>query len=648
MRTTVFTYVWIAVSLSCFLGSRLCAQTIGGQFMGGEFRYERVGSSGNATSYKITFYLYRNCNSFAELEIPEVFFYNSGNSQPPTKVFRLKLTQTNKTRLQANTQENCVFNLPAVCSDKIEFTGFIELPHDPNGYLIYVSSCCRNNGQKNIFPESWTGGIELIGGAPEPGQALTYYERIPPESILNNSPFTSNDSALVGCVGKPFKYKLSCVDPDGDDLIFDFSEATGKTEVGTVVLRPVTYQNGYSSYEPFGIGSTITLNRSTGELSGVPTITGVFTVALDISEIRNGQKIAVHRKEIELNIGTCKASLNPSSVTCSTPTVAFAGHANNPALSYHWDFGVPNVQSDTSISPYPIFTYPAAGTYTVTMVITNEKGCKDTARTMAGVFPDLKVDFDWKTPVCNGTPIQLFDRSSFPSSQITSYQWNYISRNGSVVFSRQKDPLFGYQFNDTVPVGYSIMLTVNTNRGCSAVITKVPFVYPIPEAYLGKDTTVSSDLGYEIPLKPSTQNKYLWTPSTGVSDTRIANPLIKGTSNQCYQLKVWGKDSVCTNTDNICISYAKGPDVYVASGFTPNGDWLNDKLSFKAVQVQVGSFEIFNRSGQRVFSSNTELKGWDGKVKGVLQDTGVYVWVVKGKGPGGVTFTKTGTVLLIR
>jgi gliding motility-associated-like protein len=165
---------------------------------------------------------------------------------------------------------------------------------------------------------------------------------------------------------------------------------------------------------------------------------------------------------------------------------------------------------------------------------------------------------------------------------------------------------------------------------------------------LGLDTTVSSDLGYQIPLKPSPQNKYLWSPATGISDVHIANPIIKGTTKQCYQLKVWGKDSICTNTDNICISYAKGPDVYVASGFTPNGDWLNDKLTFKAVQVQVISFEIFNRLGQKIFSTNTEAKGWDGKIKGILQDTGTYVWVVKGRGPGGVAFNKTGTVLLIR
>lgn len=648
MRRWVNKLIWSVIFLLCLQASQLTAQTVGGQFMGGEFRYERNGSSATTTSYKITFYLLRNCNSFAELDIPEVFFYNSGNGQTPTKVFRLKLNQVSTTRLPTNTLQGCIFNLPSVCSDKITFTGFIELPNDPNGYLMYTTSCCRNNGQRNIISEPWSGGIELVGGAPEPGQALTYYDRIPEENISNNSSFTVEDSAIVGCVGKPFSYKIKCTDPDGDDLVFDFSDATGKTELGMALLRPVKYQNGYSSYDPMGTGSSLQLNRTTGEISGIPGMAGVFTIALDISEIRNGRKIAVHRKEFEVSVGTCKAILNPPPVNCSNSFIGFLAHSNNPLLSYHWDFGVPATSADTSNTVFPTYNYSTAGTYNVSMVITNELGCKDTAKTTVGVYPDLKVDFDWKEPVCNGTPIQLFDRSTFASSQITGYQWNYISRNGSVVFSRSKDPLFGYQYNDSVPVGYSIMLTVQTNRACSAVVTKVPFVYPIPEAYLGLDTTVSSDLGYQIPLKPSPQNKYLWSPATGISDVHIANPIIKGTTKQCYQLKVWGKDSICTNTDNICISYAKGPDVYVASGFTPNGDWLNDKLTFKAVQVQVISFEIFNRLGQKIFSTNTEAKGWDGKIKGVLQDTGTYVWVVKGTGPGGIPFNKTGTVLLIR
>ena len=156
------------------------------------------------------------------------------------------------------------------------------------------------------------------------------------------------------------------------------------------------------------------------------------------------------------------------------------------------------------------------------------------------------------------------------------------------------------------------------------------------------------DVPYEIPLKHSSQNSYLWSPTNGLSNPKIANPIITGNVNQCYQLKVWGKDSICINYGKICISYGKGPDVFVPSAFTPNGDGLNDRVSFKAVQVQVEEFIIFDRWGQKIFSTNNSAKSWDGRINGIKQEMGVFVWVVKGVGPGNKSFVKSGTIMLMR
>jgi CHU_C Type IX secretion signal domain len=59
-------------------------------------------------------------------------------------------------------------------------------------------------------------------------------------------------------------------------------------------------------------------------------------------------------------------------------------------------------------------------------------------------------------------------------------------------------------------------------------------------------------------------------------------------------------------------------------------------------------FEIFNRWGQRVFLSTDPAKGWDGRVKGILQDTGVFIWSAKGKGFNGLPLVSRGMVTLIR
>jgi gliding motility-associated-like protein len=38
---------------------------------------------------------------------------------------------------------------------------------------------------------------------------------------------------------------------------------------------------------------------------------------------------------------------------------------------------------------------------------------------------------------------------------------------------------------------------------------------------------------------------------------------------------------------------------------------------------------VFNRWGQVVFRTRDWKKGWDGRIKGELQPTGVYVWLLR-------------------
>lgn len=90
--------------------------------------------------------------------------------------------------------------------------------------------------------------------------------------------------------------------------------------------------------------------------------------------------------------------------------------------------------------------------------------------------------------------------------------------------------------------------------------------------------------------------------------------------------------------------------IAVPTAFTPNGDGLNDYLSpnnaFKADNLL---FSVFNRWGQPVFTTRNWQDKWDGKIKGVPQGSGVYVWFLSytHRDSGQKIFQK-GTVTLIR
>ena len=58
-------------------------------------------------------------------------------------------------------------------------------------------------------------------------------------------------------------------------------------------------------------------------------------------------------------------------------------------------------------------------------------------------------------------------------------------------------------------------------------------------------------------------------------------------------------------------------------------------------------FTIYNRWGQLVFYSKDTRKGWDGRIKGARQKSGVFVWNCRYKFSGEKSVFKKGSVMLI-
>jgi len=62
----------------------------------------------------------------------------------------------------------------------------------------------------------------------------------------------------------------------------------------------------------------------------------------------------------------------------------------------------------------------------------------------------------------------------------------------------------------------------------------------------------------------------------------------------------------------------------------------------------VDLFQVFNRYGQLIYSSTDITKGWDGRLNGIIQPGGTYVWMIKGTDLTGAPHFKKGTVTLVR
>ena len=144
---------------------------------------------------------------------------------------------------------------------------------------------------------------------------------------------------------------------------------------------------------------------------------------------------------------------------------------------------------------------------------------------------------------------------------------------------------------------------------------------------------------------------FVWTPSTGLDNPFVPNPIV--TIGQIGEDRVYQVTAStiagCKGEGYVRVRVYKGPDIYVPTGFTPNGDGRNDRFTPFPVGIKsLTYFRIFNRWGQQIFSTNRLHDGWDGTLNGTKQPSGVYVWMIQAVTDDNRVINKKGTVTIIR
>jgi gliding motility-associated-like protein len=133
-----------------------------------------------------------------------------------------------------------------------------------------------------------------------------------------------------------------------------------------------------------------------------------------------------------------------------------------------------------------------------------------------------------------------------------------------------------------------------------------------------------------------------------LNNPNISDPLATITQNITYKVIVTTAEG-CSSTDSVTIKAFKGPDIYGPTAFTPNHDGKNDKFIPIPVGIkEIKYFKVYNRWGQIVFSTSKLHEGWDGRLKGIDLDSGVFVWMIQAVTDDNRIIFKRGTVTLIR
>lgn len=159
------------------------------------------------------------------------------------------------------------------------------------------------------------------------------------------------------------------------------------------------------------------------------------------------------------------ANFTASSTTvCQGAAITFTSTSSGSNISsYSWNFG----NGETSNDQNPVYTYPNAGTYTVTLAVQNTTGQAD-AEVKVGyitVNESPNLSFTVAGNSCT-VPINVtFTNTTSPSNGI-SFNWNF--GNGSTSTLQQPAPV-----NYTAAGMYTVTLSgTNTSNNCSKTITQ--------------------------------------------------------------------------------------------------------------------------------------------------------------------------------
>ncbi len=198
------------------------------------------------------------------------------------------------------------------------------------------------------------------------------------------------------------------------------------------------------------------------------------------------------------NLG-CADTLSDSITIFPTPVAnfSFANVCLNQVMNFNdlsslssgsiasrtWNFGDGTPPNG---NPNPNHLYLNYGTYTVTLIVTTNNGCKDTATKTVVVHPLPNAQFS-TVNVCEGGIASFNDLSTIPPTDtIQSWTWNF--GDGSPVYNNQNTShLYATKGS------YIVQLLVISNFGCTDSITKTSFVNPNPIVNFTANDTVGCE-----------------------------------------------------------------------------------------------------------------------------------------------------------
>ena len=377
---------------------------------------------------------------------------------------------------------------------------------------------------------------------------------------------------------------------------------------------------------------------------------------LTLAVTNNKGCVATASKRFTVNGAVPLAALNveqPSSL-CSNKLVNISNESSVDfgsitRLQIDWGDSAGVLETDETPFPGKIYAhqYPNPVTtnltgYTIRMISYSGISCANETTQQINVLPAPHVTFNPLPSFCDYDSAVLLTEASEITHLPGSFSFSGVGVSPEGLFV---PGMAG-------PGKFDLLYTYTNGNGCADSALQTVTVIAPPVVNAGNDTSVVVNQPLQLrAVSDPSDVSWLWSPSAGLSDSVIANPMASfpdGITNMKYTVKATDT-SGCFGLADVHVKIFKTePSIFVPNAFTPGGASNN---IFRPIPVGISSltyFRVYDRWGRLMYNTSRLGDGWDGNAGGKPQDSGGYVWMVRGITYTGETITKKGTMVLLR
>lgn len=316
--------------------------------------------------------------------------------------------------------------------------------------------------------------------------------------------------------------------------------------------------------------------------------------------------------------------------------------ASGSVQTFDWDFGD---NTGSSALSDPTYLYTQAGSYTVSLNISTDQGCTDSITRTLDIYPPPVIDFASDVVAgCSPLIVSFSDLTTVASGNVVSWRWDFGDGNTS----NQQNPIHTFINEGT----YTVTLQVTTDFGCTETYTipNMITVYPNPVANFTAQPNPTTEFDPIISFTNQSTGEITWNWDFGNTETsNVEDPRVTYDTHGNFIVTLWVENQYgCKDTITGTVVISPEYTFYVPNAFTPNGDGINDTFGGRGTNIKTYELYVFNRWGERIFTSYNMNNQWAGELKGDKVQDEVYVYLIKITDIFNAMHDYRGTVTMIR